>query len=155
MQVVWCNHTRASSVVQSVKICGVKPLLHYASFVGFVKLNVIWGLYPCLLCKCIPVVLAHGGRDHKCEKAENDMWIQISTSKIISLRFALVPDHFFFVGYVFFLSTAIVTAGLLYLVLMFLSDTYMCVRTGSVSHSRAIQTITKTYWTAAKPQGRC
>lgn len=94
-------------------------------------------------------------KDHKCEKAENEIWIEISTNKVISLRFALVPNHFFFVGYVFFLGTATVTAGILYLVLMFLSDMYTCMRTGSLSHSRAIPTITKTYWTAARPQGRC
>lgn len=93
-------------------------------------------------------------RDHKYEKAENEMWIKISTNTIISLSFALVPDYFFFVGYVFFLGIAIATTGLLYLVLTFLSDTYMCMRTGSVSHSRVISTITKTYWTAARPQGR-
>lgn len=92
-------------------------------------------------------------RDHKYEKAENEPWIQISTNTIISLRFILVPDYFFFVGYVF-LDIAVVTTGLLYLVLTFLSGTNMYMRTGSVSHSRVISTITKTYWTAARPQGR-
>lgn len=93
-------------------------------------------------------------RDHKCEKKENETWIQISTDKIISLRFVLVLDHFFFVGYDFFLGTAIVATALLYLVLILLSDTYRFMRAGSVSHSRAIKTITKIYWTAARPQGR-